>query len=224
MKRTTKQRLSRNYLKIAVVAALASVMLAACASLIPDQEATDPFGLNSLRVPIPFKGPDLRLSPAAVDGSAEAEFEIADFDQALPLNPTMIDNELAIAGASLDDPAGPEQLTLSDFVVNLRVWEGSAGFANATRKATATLASSATVVLDRGACSASCAYTVKSGSGLGDLTLTGGELAAFLDIMTSGTPTNNAAVSISVVGNPDELAGHVLTITLDAENGRISFK
>lgn len=225
MKRTAKNSVTGNVIKIALSALLASIVLAACASLIPDQEATDPFGLDGQKVFIPFDGPALALAPLAVPGSAEGRFTIDDFEEKLPVNPTLISNQLRVASASLDDSAGPAELTLRNVVVNLRIWEGSGEFSNASRKTSVTLTSDATLTLAKGACNiGSCDYTVSSGNDLGALELRGKELAAFLDIMTSGARTNNIEVSISLVGSPDELAGQVLTITLGAKEGRISFK
>lgn len=230
MKRPNKNRVNRtrlngNAVKIALSALLASVLLAACASLIPDQEATDPFGLDGQRVIIPFNGPVLALTPAAVTGSAKGEFSMDDFDEKLPVNPTLISNELRVASASLDDSDGPTELRLSGIVVNLRIWDGTGGYASASRKASVTLESNTTLVLAKGNCNAgSCPYTVSSGSDLGALALRGSELRAFLDIMTSGDPVNTGEVSINLVGNPDELAGQVLSLTLAAKEGLISFK
>ncbi len=226
MKRTTSNRVIFNVvkgIKFASSALLASVLLASCATFIPDQEVADPFGLDSQVVPIPFKGRD--LGNLAVDGSVQSWFEINDFDTSLPVKPTRITNVLRVASASLDDPNGPEQLTLSDVRLDLKIWEGAGGYASASRKASTSLESAATLVLVNRGCSAnSCSYAVSAGSELGALTLQGNDLAAFLDIMTGGTPTNRGEVGLSLVGNPDQLAGHVLTIILDAKEGHISFK
>lgn len=224
MKRNTRTPVIGNVVKVGFSALLATVLLAACATFIPDQEVEDPFGLDGLAVRVPFQAKG--LTTAAVDGSAQVSFEIDDFDEALPLNPTLISNTLRVASATLDGPLGPEQLTISDVEVNLKVWEGSDGYASASRRASVTLASSATVVLNRsGRCEASpCAYVVGSGNELGKLELRGSELTAFLTLMTTGATTNSGAVSLTLVGNPDDLAGRVLTVHLAAKEGRISFK
>lgn len=215
--------------KLGVVAAvlLTGVLLAACSSLIPDQPATDPFALDGESVPVTFAASAATLAPQAVTGEAGATFNFPDFDTVPPVSPKQIDNLIGVASATLQDAAGPETITLSNAVIELRAWQSAASYEEATEanRASATLQSDSAVVLNRGTCDAtSCAYTVSEDSStFGTLVLSGGGLGNFLNISTSGPTSNSGSVSLTVQGEPDSLAGSTLTVTLDAASGTLKF-
>lgn len=208
--------------------ALAGVLLlAACKSLIPDQPATDPFGLDGTQVAVQLGPAAASLGPAAVSGMAGGSFSFPDLERRLPVAPSAIENVVRVAEAALLAPTGPERIDLSNVVITMQAWQGAASYAEAAEaeRTSLRLDSDARIVLTRGACGASsCAYTADpDASTIGTLRLDGGALSRLLHIATSGEATNSGNVTLSVRAEQDELAGAVLVITLDAEEGIIRF-
>ncbi|HEX7000225.1 MAG TPA: hypothetical protein VF164_00860 [Trueperaceae bacterium] len=215
-------------LRLAFAAAVATALLTACSSLIPDQNVTDPLGLDGQSVAIAFPGGETVVA-MAVTGSGSADFTFPDLEiPDLPLSPAELTNEVSIASASLNAGAGeaPDQITLSGATLTVRVWHGAATFDDADDKADFVLNAQGAVTLTRGGCTVdSCAYTYTGVlPAFGVASLTGAELASAMQVATEAPTPNDGHVSLSVAGEPEaDLAGRTLTITLDGESGTIGF-
>lgn len=215
-------------IRLAVAAAAAALLLAACSSLIPDQNVTDPLGLDGQSVDITFPGGETVVA-LAVAGSGSTDFTFPDLEiPDLPVTPAELTNEVSIASASLNAGAGeaPDQITLSGATLTVRVWHGAASFDDAADKADFVLNAQGAVTLTRGGCTVdSCAYTYNGVlPAFGVASLTGAKLASAMQVATTAPTPNDGHVEVSLSGEPEaDLAGRTLTITLDGESGTIGF-
>jgi len=211
-------------LKLAALAALLAV-LTACGAIIGPQAVVDPFGLDATMVPIQFGAGPAALAPMAVTGSAEGDFEFPDFEQALPLTPKIIDNQVSLAGAELNDPNGPETITLTSATLTVRLWHGADSYdqASTADRVQVQLSAAGALVFTRDTCSASaCTYDVGTAA-LGTISLSGGPLSSFLNVAVNPPTPNQGQASMQVEASNDELAGATLTLELDASQGTIRF-
>lgn len=200
-------------------------LLAACGALIPPQEATDPFGLDGTPVAVQFAGAAAALAPAAVTGTASGTFDFPDFEQSLPLAPKVIENEIRLASAVLNDPAGPATITLNSADLTVRMWHGAADYASAAPadRTEFGLSTAGAVVLNRTSCTAAaCSYDVGSAA-LGTFSLSGGPLSGFINVASNPPSPNQGQATLEVEAEQDELAGATLTVVLDASRGTLRF-
>lgn len=214
-----------------VTIGLATLALAACGALIPDQTVGNPLGLDGQTVAITFPAP-ATLVTQAVQGDAEADFAFQDFEtdiSSLPVSPAELSNDLSIKTASLsgDTATAPETITLSDAVVDLRLWHDAATYAEAAsgHRVQVTAQSQGAVTLERDTCSeTACTYTYDGAApAFGVASFTGAQLSAGLTIFTQAPTTNSGHVALTLTGEPDSLAGRTLTITIDASQGTLKF-
>lgn len=200
-----------------------SLVLAAC-SAIPPQAVTDPLGLDGQNVAVVFPG---ALSVQSVPGEGAGTFSVVDLDISLPVNPGAMTNTVGIASARLSGATGPATITITNPVLDVRIWHGAADYdlAPENGRAQVTLTTTATIVLKLGSCFAgSCGYAYQSGpTSLGDLKLSGTTLSTALSVMTNAPSPNSGSASLTVQADPDELAGRTLTIELEASEGEIRF-
>lgn len=220
----------------AVVAVLAAGLLAACA-VVPPQQVTDPLGLDSQQLALQFVAPTNLPAAAgvgaqAVAGDISTTFEFDDWDVDIPISPGTLTNDVSIKGASLapvTEAEAPEQITLSDPVLTLQVWQGAAtyGEAAADDKAQYVLEGASSITLTRGSCVIAgerCPYTYSgSDPAFGTIKLSGTPLGNLFNIATQAPSPNDGSVSLTVQGEPDTLAGKTLTITLSAGEGTVGF-
>lgn len=200
-------------------------LLAACGALIPPQQTTDPFGLHGTPVAVQFAGAAAALAPAAVTGTASGAFEFPDFEQSLPLAPKVIENEIRLSSAVLNDPDGPATITLSSANLTVRMWHGAADYASAAPndRTEFALSTAGAVVLNRSSCTATtCSYDVSSAA-LGTFNLSGGPLSGFINVASNPPSPNQGQATLEVEAEQDELAGTTLTVVLDASRGTLRF-
>lgn len=216
-------------LAVVVVAAL----LAAC-SVIPPQSVTDPLGLDSELLALQFVGPTAaaQVGPQAVTGAIATSFEFEDWDADIPVTPGTLTNDVSIKAASLSpvtEAEAPAEITLSDPVLTLRVWQGAATWddADAGDRVEYVLESASSITLVRGTCvitGSRCPYAYQGGdAAFGSIKLSGTPLQNLFNIATSEPTPNSGSVSLTVQGEPDSLAGKTLTITLSAAEGTMGF-
>lgn len=205
-----------------------SLALAAC-SAIPPQAITDPLGLDGQGVEVDFAG---ALGAQAVPGEGGGTFTVADLDVNLVVSPGLMTNSVGFATnarlTGTDD--GPATIMLSDPVLTVRLWHGANTYDEAAddARAEASISTTTEIVYQRGTCfvgaTASCAYTYQSGSlTLGDIRLSGTPLRTVLGILTEEPTPNSGSVSLTVQGDPDELAGLTFIVELEASEGEIRF-
>lgn len=210
---------------LALAAACATIAVLSACSAIPPQSVTNPLGLDGQQVTVSFPA---AVAIQAVQGEGAGTFTFDDFTESLPLKPGLLTNTVALdTTARLSGPAGIDTITLTDPVLTVRLWHGAATYDDAAGDARAevTLQATATIVYADPSCFAGvCDYKYQSGPRtLGDLSLSGSNLATVLDILTQAPTPNGGSVSLTVQGDPDELAGRTLRFTLDAEEGELRF-
>lgn len=217
-------------LAVVIVAAL----LAAC-SVIPPQSVSDPLGLDSEQLALQFVGPaaaTAEVGPQAVTGAIATSFEFEDWDVDIPVTPGTLTNDVSIKSASLSpvtEAEAPAEITLSDPVLTLRVWQGAATWddADAGDRVEYVLESASSITLVRGTCvitGSRCPYAYQGGdAAFGSIKLSGTPLQNLFNIATSEPTPNSGSVSLTVQGEPDSLAGKTLTITLSAAEGTVGF-
>lgn len=220
---TAPARRYRTPLALAAACVFGAV-LSAC-SVIPPQSVTNPLGLDGRQVTVAFPA---TVAIQAVQGEGAGTFAFDDFTESLPVRPGLLTNTVALdTTARLSGPAGIDTITLTDPVLMVRLWHGAATYDDAADDARAevTLETSATIVYADPSCFANvCDYKYQSGPRtLGDLSLSGSDLGAVLDILTQAPTPNGGSVSLTVQGDPDALAGRTLQFTLDAEEGELRF-
>ncbi len=212
------------------VAGLAALLLTACGNLIPDQQVTNPLGLDGTAVQVEFQAPDV-LTAQAIGAQAEADFSFSDYDLPdLPISPTELANELSVASATLsgDTATAPDTIDLSDVEVTVRIWHGAFSYdaAEEDARVEAVVEAASDITLNRVSCDAgvSCEYAyVGAVPAFGVASLTGGQLGTTMTIVTEAPEPNQGHVLLQLTGEPDELAGRTLTITIDASEGKIGF-
>ncbi len=214
---------------VVLAAGLATLLLTACGALIPDQAVTDPFQLDGKTIAVPFPVPGALVSQAVM-GTAQVSFTFPDIEWPnLPVDPAKLTNEVSIASATLDAPeaTAPTEIVLSDAVMTAYMWHGADTYAEAdpADRFSFVAQSQGVVTLTRQDCDAtSCDYGYTGDvPAFGVAALGGSTLAAALSVSTEAPSPNGARVELSLNGEPDSLAGHTLTITVDAENGVIGF-
>lgn len=220
-----------------VSVALAAALLAACAA-VPPQSVTDPLGLDSQQLALQFVAPTTAaaadLGAQAVGGEAAAAFQFDDWDIDSPVRPGTLTNDVTIKSASLSpatEADAPAEITLSDPVLTVRVWQGAATFeeaADADRVEHVLEATAAITLVRDGTCVISgggtCRYAYDGDSAaLGVIKLSGSSLSSLFNIATAEPTPNSGSVSLTVQGSPDDLEGRSLTLTLGAAEGTIGF-
>lgn len=210
----------------------AAALISAC-SLIPPQEVNDPLGLNGEELAVAFVGVTSAgegFGAQAVAGDASGTFDFADLGGDIPLNPGTLSNPVSIASAKLGpatEADAPDVITLSDAVLTIRVWQGAATYevAEGANRVEHVLTVSEPINLNVGSCFAgSCSYTLDGdGPAFGAVNLSGSPLSTLLDIAFNAPSPNHGSATLTVQGEPDELAGKTLTLTLAAATGTVSF-
>lgn len=206
------------------VAGLLMLVLTAC-GLIPAQPVNDPLQIDGQQLDVVFGGGDA-LAAQTILGRSVAEFQFSNTDDiGIPIGPARVTAPLGFdPSATLDVAGGPEQITLSDLSVTVRVWEGASTFDAAASDARVEVSAEfvGTITLSRVGTGSS--YTFDNDvAGLLLLELTGSAPGRFLAIATDGPQTNFGSIELTAGADPDSLAGSTLTVTVQAGEGEVSF-
>lgn len=225
--------------KVLVVLSLVLV-LSACASLIPEQSVTNPFGLDGKSVTLSQQaqlrqpGLSAQALSATLSGNISATFP--DFNQSLPggIRPSGISENLGIeanvgvsSASSTSEADFPSTLSIVASQLTITVKDGSG---QPTVNKTLNSGSGLNLVINKGSCQVAggvtCTYTTNAAATvLLLLQLVGSDFSTFFDILSGGSAPNTLEGTFSLTISGDSLfpADSQVTVVLNTTQGTLAF-
>lgn len=227
----------KTFRTVAALAGLA-LLLSACGLLnafVPDQQVTDPLGIDGQQVTLAAVSTAGLSAQAAAGTTFGGSFSgtFGDFDASgIPsgVHPNGFSTDIgigAIATLATSSPGSlPATFDVTGVSLTLTVADGS-GAPSFTL--TPPYSKSGTLLhLNQTSCtSTSCNYDVTAGPDLGkalvSLNLTSADVATLWSIVTAGNPTNDAKGTVSLTVSQTLPSDTTLTVTLVSKEGTLTF-